>query len=53
MKDYDPVNESKFITYLDANNLYVWAMSQKLLTHGLKWMKDEQLTNKEEIKLLE
>ena len=29
---------SKFITYLDANNLYRWAMSKKLSTHEFKWM---------------
>ena len=26
--------------YLDANNLYRWAMSQKLPVNGLKWVKD-------------
>ena len=30
---------SKYITYLDANNLYGWAMSKPLPTHGFKWMK--------------
>ena len=28
--DFDFVNEPKFITYLDANNLYDWAMSTQL-----------------------
>ena len=27
MKDYDPKKPPKFITYLDRNNLYGWAMS--------------------------
>ena len=27
MKDYDPTKSSKYISYLDMNNLYVWAMS--------------------------
>ena len=40
MKDYDPDEESTFIQYLDTNNLYGWAMSQSLPTHGFKWMKD-------------
>ena len=40
MKNYDLSKKSKFIQYLDANNLYGWAMSQKLPTHGFKWMKD-------------
>ena len=30
MKFYDSGKESKYITYLDANNLYRWAMSQWL-----------------------
>ena len=30
MENYNPKEESKFITYLDANNLYGWGMSQKL-----------------------
>ena len=40
MKDFNPEQPSKFIQYLDANNLYGWAMSQSLPTHGFKWMKD-------------
>ena len=30
MKNYDKKEESSYIQYLDANNLYGWAMSQKL-----------------------
>ena len=26
--------------YLDANNFYGWAMSQKLPVNGLRWKKD-------------
>ena len=40
MKDYDHSKETKFIQYLDANNLYGWAMTQSLPTHGFKWMKN-------------
>ncbi|CAH3171546.1 unnamed protein product, partial [Porites evermanni] len=40
MKDYNPDKESTFIQYLDANNLYGWAMLQSLPTHGFKWMSD-------------
>ena len=36
MKDFDESKPSTFIQYLDANNLYGWAMSQKLPTHGFK-----------------
>ena len=42
---YDNNKPTKFITFLDANNLYGWAMSQKLPTHGFKWMNNEELEN--------
>jgi len=42
MKTYDPSEPSKFITYLDADNLYGWVMSQPLPTHGFKWMNDDE-----------
>ena len=45
MEEYDPSLPSKYITYLDANNLYGWAMSKKLPTHGFRWMKQTQLKN--------
>ena len=51
MKDFDPDKPSTFIQYLDANNLYGWAMSQSLPTHGFKWMKE--LTIEKVIKILE
>ena len=38
MKDFDESEPSTFIQYLDANNLYGWAMTQKLPTHGFKWI---------------
>ena len=28
--EFDPAEESKFILYLDVNNLYGWAMSKQL-----------------------
>ena len=34
---------STYIQYLDANNLYGWAMSKPLPTHSFKWMKDSEL----------
>ena len=39
MKNYDENKESTYIQYLDANNLYGWAMSQKLHVDGFKWKK--------------
>ena len=37
MKNYDPTKESKYIVYLDANNLYGWAMQRKLSVGNYKW----------------
>ena len=42
MKDFNESKPSSFIQYLDANNLYGWAMSQKLPTHGFKWIDDDK-----------
>ena len=40
MKNYDENKESSYIQYLDANNLYGWAMSQKLPVNGFKLIND-------------
>ena len=40
MNDYDPKKQSTFISYLDMNNLYGWAMSEYLPYEGLKWLKN-------------
>ena len=40
-KRYSEANKNKptkYIQYLDANNLYGWAMTQKLPTNGFKWL---------------
>ena len=37
IKNYDKKIESSYLTYLDANNLYEWAMSQKLPVNGFMW----------------
>ena len=42
---YDNNKPSSFIAYLDVNNLYGWAMSKLLPTHGFAWMTDEELDN--------
>ena len=45
MKDYDKTKLSKFLMYLDANNLYGWAMSEKLPVHSFKWMTNKEIEN--------
>ena len=44
MKEYDEKASSKYIMYLDANNLYGWAMSQYLPTGNFKWMNDKEIS---------
>ena len=39
MKNYGKDNESSYIMYLDANNLYGWAMPQKFPVNSFKWKK--------------
>ena len=45
MKDYDPDQPTKFISYLDANNLYGWAMCKPLPTEDFEWMNNEEMKN--------
>ena len=40
MKNYDPTRASKYISYLDMNNLYGWGMSQRLPYGGVKQLKN-------------
>ena len=39
MKNYEKIEESLFLEYLDANNLYGWAMCQKLPVNGFKFVR--------------
>ena len=41
--EFDPTKDSKFISYLDANNIYGWSMSKQFPTSGFKWMTDDEL----------
>ena len=43
MKGYDEKAPSKYLMYLDANNLYGWAMSQHLPTGNFKWMSKKKI----------
>ena len=42
---YDPSQPSKYLAYLDANNLYGWAMMKPLPVGDFKWMTAEELEN--------
>ena len=50
MENNDENKESSYIQYIDANNLYGWAMSQKLPVNNFKWVKDRSRINEEYIK---
>ena len=39
MKKYDPTKPSKYISYLDMNKLYGWAVSGYLPYGRFKWLK--------------
>ena len=45
MKDYNKKELSKYLMYVDANNLYGCAMSQKLPIHSFKWMSNKEIEN--------
>ena len=38
MENYDPEQPTSFLQYLDANNLYGWAMSQPMPTRNFDWV---------------
>ena len=37
LEDYNPKEPQNYLLYLDANNLYGWAMSQPFPTGNFKW----------------
>ena len=50
MKNYNKNIESSYLMYLDASNLYGWAMIQKLPVNGFRWLYDVSRFNEEFIK---
>ena len=42
MKNYNNNEQSSYIQYLDANNLYSWAMSKKIPVNGFKWLDNDK-----------
>ena len=45
MECYDSSKETIYITYLDANNLYGWAMSQYLPYSLFKWLNQKEISD--------
>ena len=45
VKDFNVTEPTSYISYLDANNLYGWAMSQPLPTGGFDWVEAEAWTS--------
>ena len=45
MENYDNTKKNTFFMYLDANNLYGWAMTQYLPYGNFKWMSKKKLIN--------
>ena len=50
MKNYDKNKESSFLKYVDANNLYGWAMSKRLSVDGFKCVDDLSMFTEDFIK---
>ncbi|XP_057294619.1 uncharacterized protein LOC130623147 [Hydractinia symbiolongicarpus] len=49
---YDPEAVSSYLQYLEANNLYGWAMRQDLPTHGFKWLSNVETFTEKRIEKL-
>ncbi|XP_046387447.1 uncharacterized protein LOC124157025 [Ischnura elegans] len=43
MREYDASIPNRYLLYLDANNLYGWAMSQPLPRGSFKWLSEEEI----------
>ena len=52
MKNYGKNIESSYLMYLDANNLYGWAMSQKLPVNNFKQVENLSQFNESFIKIM-
>ena len=50
MKDDDKNKESPYIQYWGVNNLYGWAVPEKLPVNNLEWIKDASQFNESYIK---
>lgn len=48
MEEYDPEKETKYLTYVDANNLYGYSLAQHLPLNNFKWINIDEF-NKDTI----
>ena len=53
MKDFKKSELSKYLMYVDANNLYGHAMSEKLPVHSFNWMSDKEIKNLFKIQIVQ
>ena len=44
-KNYNAEEPWEYITYINANNLYGWVMSQYLPTDDFKWLTENEIKN--------
>ena len=45
MECYDSSEKSRYITYLDENSLYGWAMGQHLPCSGFRWLNQKEISD--------
>ena len=50
MEEYDKNKESSYLKQCDVNNLYGWAISQKLSINSFEWIEDMSQFNKDFIR---
>ena len=50
VKDYDKNKKSSYLNYWDVNNLYGWAISQKLPENNFEWTEETSQFNKDFLK---
>ena len=50
MKDYDKNKESSYLKYWNVNNLYGWALLQKLPVNKFEWIEETSQFDKDFIK---
>ena len=47
MEDYDKNKESSYLNCCDVNDLYGWAMSQKLPVNNFEWIEENSQFNED------